>query len=211
MNLEAFPADPGLRQLKIASDPELMREMFRGHLSPLPGRVYHIQDCLLSWVRYLRGDRCMLQYTLRLVEPGTGRERSQWVSGVIYAEDRAERMWRKLRAAHPGQEVPQAFLTFEPVSFIPDLGMVVQVFPYDRRLPALPLLMTGPPRDLAPLLFARCGGGACGDAWNIEPIRYRVGARAVLRYEAEIRGAATGSRQKLRFYAKLYRGEEGAR
>src|SRR5437870_6699130 len=57
MNLEAFPADPGLPQLKDASDPELMRDLFRGHLSPLPGRVYHIQDCLLSWVRYLRGDR----------------------------------------------------------------------------------------------------------------------------------------------------------
>src|SRR5437016_14677768 len=97
MNLEAFPADPGLPQLKIASDPEVMREMFRGHLSPLPGRVYHIQDCLLSWVRYLRDVRCTLQYTLRLLEPGTGRERNQWVSGVIYAEDRAERMWRKLQ------------------------------------------------------------------------------------------------------------------
>src|SRR5437016_5894813 len=148
MNLEAFPADPGLPQLKIASDPEVMREMFRGHLSPLPGRVYHIQDCLLSWVRYLRDVRCTLQYTLRLLEPGTGRERNQWVSGVIYAEDRAERMWRKLRAAHPGQEVPQAFLTFEPVSLIPDLNMLVQVFPYDRRIPALPLLMTGQPPDL---------------------------------------------------------------
>src|SRR5439155_10023957 len=157
MNLEAFPADPGLPQLKIASDPELMREMFRGHLSPLPGRVYHIQDCLLSWVRYLGGVRCMLQYTLRLVELGTGRERSQWVTGVIYAEDRAERIWKRLRAAHPRQEAPQAFLTFEPVSFIPGLSMLVQVFPYDHRLPAVPLLMAGPPRDLDSLFSTRVG------------------------------------------------------
>src|SRR3989449_1032608 len=199
MNLEAFPADPGLPQLKIASDPELMREMFRGHLSPLPGRVYHIQDCLLSWIRYLRGDRCMLQYTLLLVEPGTGRERSQWVSGVIYAEDRAERIWRKLRAAHPEQEVPQAFLTFEPVSFIPDLSMLVQVFPYDRRLPAVPLLMAGPPRDLESLFSTRRGRDDWGvDVWNIEPIRYRAGARAVFRYEAEIPDADTGGRKERR-------------
>ena len=212
MNLEAFPADPGLPQLKIASDPELMREMFRGHLSPLTGRVYHIQDCLLSWIRYLRGVRCMLQYTLRLVEPGTGRERSQWVSGVIYAEDRAERIWRKLRAAHPEQEVPQAFLTFEPVSFIPDLSMLVQVFPYDRRLPAGPLLMAGPPRDLESLFSTRCGRDDWGvDVWNIEPIRYRAGARAVFRYEAEIRDAATGGRKERRFYVKVCRGEEGER
>ena len=211
MSLEIFPADPGLPQLKIASDPRLMRELFREHLRPRPGKVYHISDCVLSWVRYLRGARCMLQYGLRLVEPGTGRERNQWVSGVIYLEDRAERIWRKLRAAHAGQEVPQGFPTFEPVSFIPDLGMVVQVFPYDRRLPALPLLMAGPPQDLAPLFFVRGGRGACGGAWNIEPIRYRVGARAVLRYEAETSGAATASTEKMRFYAKVYRGEEGAR
>src|SRR5437667_7109255 len=212
MTLDAFPEEPALPQLKIASDPELMREMFRGHLSPLPGRVYHIQDCLLSWVRYLRDVRCTLQSTLRLLEPGTGRERNQWVSGVIYAEDRAERMWRKLRAAHPGQEVPQAFLTFEPVSFIPDLNMLVQVFPYDRRLPAVPLLMAGPPRDLESLFSTRCGRDDWGvDVWNIEPIRYRAGARAVLRYEAEIRDAATGGRKERRFYVKVCRGEEGER
>src|SRR2546426_4572567 len=177
MNLEAFPADPGLPQLKIASDPGLMREVFREHLCPLPGRVYQIQDCLLSWVRYLRGVRCILQYTLRLVEPGTGRERNQWVSGVIYAEDRAERMWRKLRAAHPGQEVPQAFLTFEPVSFIPDLNMLVQVFPYDRRLPALPLLMTRPSPDLETLFFSPFAGEPVGtEGRKPGPVRDRDGA-----------------------------------
>jgi hypothetical protein len=212
VNLEAFPADPGLPQLKIASDPGLMREVFREYLSPLPGRVHDIQDCLLSWVRYLPGVRCTLQYTLRLVEPGTGRERSQWVSGVIYAEDRAERIWRKLRVALQGQEVPQAFLTFEPDSFIPDLSMVVQVFPYDRRLPALPLLMARPSPDLENRLLAWLGPGNWrADAWNIEPIRYRAGARAVLRYEAEVQDAATGGRKKRRIYVKVCRGEEGER
>src|SRR5439155_4686242 len=212
MSLEPFPADPGLPQLKIASGPELMREMFRRHLCPLPGKAYHISDCHLSWVRYLRGVRCTLQYTLRLVEPGTGRTQNQWVSGVIYAEDRAERIWQKLRAVHPGQEVPQAFLTFEPVSFIPDLNMVVHVFPYERRLPALPLLMTRPSPDPEHQLLDWFGPGNWhADVWNIEPIRYRAGARAVLRYEAEMRDAATGRREKRRFYVKVYRGEEGER
>jgi hypothetical protein len=208
--LEMFPADPDFPQLKVASDAGLMRELFREHLSSRPGKVSHISECLLSGVRYRRGARCMLQYSLRLEEPETGRERHQWVSGLIYREDRAERIWRKLRAVHAGQELPRAFPTFEPVSFIPELDMLVQVFPYDRRLPALPLLMMGPPRNLAPLLSA-CGGRAgFGEAWNIEPIRYRIGARAVLRYEAKIRDAATRGREKMRFYAKLYRGEEGA-
>ncbi len=51
MSLKPFPADPSLPQLKIASDPELMREVFRRHLRPLTRKAYHIQDCLLSRVR----------------------------------------------------------------------------------------------------------------------------------------------------------------
>src|SRR5438477_586989 len=187
-----------------------MREVFREYLSPLPGSVHHIQDCLLSWVRYLPGVRCTLQYTLRLVESGTGRTQNQWVSGVIYAEDRAERSWRKLRAAHAGQEDPPAFETFEPVSFIPDLNMVVQVFPYDRRLPTLPLVMTRPSTALEHQFFAWLGPGDWHPVdWNIQPIRYRAGARAVLRYETEIQDAMTGRREKKRFYVKVYRREEG--
>ena len=212
MSLEAFPADPALPRLQIASDPGLMREVFRRHLRPLQRKAYRIEDCLLSWVRYLRGARCTLQYTLRLVESGTGRERNQWVTGVIDAEDRTERLWQKLRALKPKREIPEALLTFEPVSFIPDLRMLVQVFPYDRRLPALPLLVAAPPRDLESLFLSGCGRGDWhADAWNIEPVRYRTGARAVLRYEVDIRNAATGQRETRRFYVKVYRGEEGER
>ncbi|TLY22245.1 MAG: hypothetical protein E6K68_03515 [Nitrospirae bacterium] len=132
------------------------------------------------------------------------------MSGVIYAEDRAERIWQKLRAVHPGQEVPQAFLTFEPVSFIPDLNMVAQVFPYDRRLPTLPIVMTRPSPDLEHRFFAWLGPGDWyATVWNVQPIRYRAGARAVLLYEAEIQDAVTGRREKRRFYVKVYRGDEG--
>ena len=127
------------------------------------------------------GARCTLQYSLRLVEPRTGCKRNQWVTGVIYAEDRSRQIWKKLRAADPGQQIPEAFQTFEPVSFIPDLNMVVQVFPYDRRIPALPFMMAASPHDLGSLFFTPSRPGEWhADVWNIEPIWYRAGARAVL-------------------------------
>src|SRR5262245_11029923 len=159
MSLSVFPADPALPQLHIASDPELMRAVFRRHLQSLQRKAYRIEDCLLSWVRYLPGARCTFQYTLQLVESATGRERNQWVTGVIDAQDHTERLWQKLRASKPEQEIPDAFLTFEPVSFIPELRMLVQVFPYDRRLPALPLLMAAPTRDLESVFLTSCGRG----------------------------------------------------
>ncbi len=211
MSLKPYPADPGLPQLKIASDPELMREIFRRHLRPLTRKAYHIRDCLLSRVRYHQADRCLLRYTLGLVEPTTDRERSQWVTGVIYAGDRAGRIWQKLRA-DPGQEISEAFLTFEPVSFIPDLGMLVQVFPYDRRLPTLPILMARPSPDLEPLLLTRFGPGDWHvEVWNIEPVQYRPERVAVIQYAVHARDAVTGRRAEKRFYVKVYRGEEGER
>jgi hypothetical protein len=211
MSVGSFLTDPAFPQLKIATDPGLMKETFRTHLHPVGGKVYDIEDCRLTRLRYRQDSRCFLQYTLRLVEPDTGRERHLQVTGLLYAEkDRAEQTWRKLQATDPRQEIPNAWLTFEPVSFVPELEMLVQVFPYDRRLPTLPLLAAGPPPELEPLLLARFGPGDWRvEAWNIEPIRYREQGGAVLRYTAKARNAATGERREKSFYVKIYRHEKG--
>src|SRR5437667_11451431 len=208
MRLEAFPTDPGLPQLRIARDPVLMREVFRRHLRPLTGKTYYIQECLLSRVNYHRTVRCTLQYTLRLVEPGTGRERSQWVTGLIYADDKAERIWQQLRNVDAGQDIPEAFQTFAPVSYIPDLKMLILVFPYDHRLPIPSSLLTGPPSELEPLLLSCFGPGDWRiEAWTIEPIRYRPKTSAVLRYTGQARDGVTGRKAERRFYVKVYRDE----
>jgi hypothetical protein len=141
------------------------------------------------------------------LEPDTGRERDVQVTGLIYAQkDKAEQAWRKLKATDPRQEIPDGWLTFEPVSFVPELGMLVQVFPYDRRLPTLPLLLAGPPPELEPVLLDRFGPGEwCVEAWNVEPVRYREQGGAVLRYTGKARNAATGGAREKSFYAKIYR------
>ncbi len=211
MSVGSFLADPAFPQLKIATDPDLMKETFRTHLRPVGGKVYDIEDCRFIRLRYRQDSRRFLLYTLRLFEPDTGRERDVQVTGLIYAQkDKAEQAWRKLQATDPQQEIPDGWLTFEPVSFVPELGMLVQVFPYDRRLPALPLLVAGPPPELEPVLLGRFGPGDWRvEAWNVEPVRYREQGGAVLRYTAEARNAATGGRGERRFYAKVYRREKG--
>jgi hypothetical protein len=200
-----FLADPAFPQLKIVTDLALMKETFRTHLRPVGGKVYDIEDCRFIRLRYRPDSRCFLLYTLRLLEPDTGRERDVQVTGLLYAQkDKAEQAWRKLKATDPQREIPDGWLTFEPVSFVPELEMLVQVFPYDHRLPALPLLAAGPPPELEPELLGRFGPGE----WRVEPIRYRDQG-AVLRYTAKARSAATGGRTEKSFYAKVYRSEEG--
>jgi hypothetical protein len=211
MSVGSFAADPSFPQLGIATDPALMKEAFRTHLRPVGTKVYDIEDCRLTRLRYRQDSRRFLLYTLRLSEPDTGRERDVQVTGLLYAEkNRAEQAWRKLQATDPHQEIPKAWLTFEPVSFVPELDMLVQVFPYDRRLPTLPLVIAGPSPELEPLLLARFGPGDWRvEAWNVEPVRYREQGGAVLRYTAKVRNAATGGKREKSFYAKVYRHEKG--
>jgi hypothetical protein len=200
-------ADPSFPQLQVAGDPESMRVLFQKHLRPLNNRVYQVRDCRLSRIRYRRGERCVLQYTLRLAEADTGSERIQWVTGVMYADDKTRRKWEKLRVSYPKQ-ISGIISTFEPFSFIPDLGMLVQVFPYDRRLPTLPLLIAEPLPELESPLLARFGPGNWRtEVWNVEPVRYRAGLGAALRLTVQGQDDATGRRIERRFYAKVYRDE----
>jgi hypothetical protein len=206
VSVSSFPTDPAFPQLKIATDAGLMKQTFRAHLRPVGGKVYDIEDCRFIRLRYRQDSRCFLLYTLRLVEPDTGLERDVQVTGLIYAEkDKAEHTWRKLKATDPQQEIPDGWLTFEPVSFVPELGMLVQVFPYDHRLPTLPLVTAGPPPELEPVLLGRFGPGDWRvQAWKVEPVRY-LDRGVVLRYTARARNAVTGRRGEKSFYAKVYR------
>src|SRR5262249_28481528 len=153
-------------------------------LKPLGDPPPQVRDCRLTRVRYRRAERCILQYTLRLEEAATGGERYQWVGGAIHADGRTERRWRRSRRRlDPLRAAREETVGFEPVTFIPELRMLAELFPYDRRLPALPALTGSSSPDLERRLLASLGSGA----WQIEtracePMRYRAQLGAVLRY-----------------------------
>ncbi len=209
---QAFPRDPDFPQLEIASDPGRMLEVFRRNLKPVSGKLYHIQDCLPFRFRCRQSiSRCVLQYTLRILEPSTGRRWDQWVTGLVYAQaGEAERLWREMQAADPRQEIPESWLTFEPVNFIPDLHMLVQVFPYDRKLRNLSLVLGGALRGLEPQWLARLGPGQWRvEERTLEPTRYRTELGAALKYTLQAREDSTGKRETLRCYPKVYRNRHG--
>src|SRR6266511_3412745 len=208
----AFPADPDFPQLKTACDPRLMLEVFRRHLRPVSGKACQIQDCIPLRFRCRQSTtRCVLQYTLRLVEPGTGRQWNQWVTGLVYADKgEAERLWREMQAEHPRHLVPESWLTFEPVDFIPELQMLVQVFPYDRKLPNLCAVLGRAWSELEPLLLARLGPGQRQVAKrSIEPTRYRTELGAALRFTLQANDARTAKTELVRCYLKAYRNQRG--
>src|SRR5262245_15765957 len=120
---EAFPADPYFPQLQLTADPARMLQVHRKHLTSVPRRQSRIAECIPFRFRCRQSsERCVLQYTLRLVETGTGRELHQWVTGLIYARPgEAHRLCAEMQAADPRRDIPEPWLTFEPVTFIPEL------------------------------------------------------------------------------------------
>jgi len=215
---DGFPHDPDFPQLAIATDPAAMLKVFRTHLVPVPGRRVEIEACIPFRFRCRQATaRCVLQYTLRLVERGPGRgEERRWdqsVTGVVYARDgEAERLWHEIRgqggAADPRHEIPAHWLAFEPAGFIPELAMLVEVFPYDRKVRHLRLVMGGGGLEGAvePRLL---GGGWEAERRVIEPLRYRTELGAALRYTVEARHRETARRATRRCYLKVYRDDRG--
>ncbi|QIN82491.1 phosphotransferase [Rubrobacter tropicus] len=207
MIVEPFAADPAFPGLALAGDPDAMRSLFAEHLRPVGETPYEISGCKLFRVRYRKGARCVLQYSLDLHDPVTGAEHTQWVTGVMYASGKAKRKWEKLRKSAP--EVPAADPAFEPVSFLPELGMLVEVFPYDRRLPGLPLLMAGPSPEIRAPLLADFGGNWRMTGWHAELVRYRSELGATVGISLCATESATGRTERRRFYAKAYHDDAG--
>ena len=210
---EGFPCDSDFPQLMIATNPALMLQMFRSYLKPISGDDYDIQDCEPYRFRCRQSkDRCVMQYTLRIVDKRTGRWWDQAVTGLLYPENgKAERLLREMLASHPRRSVPNGWLAFEPVGLIPELHMLIEIFPYDRRLPNLGSAIGDTPRELDPILLPRLGPGRWRvERRSVEPARYRTERGAALIYTMRARDALSSRSETLRCYLKVYRDEHGA-
>ena len=208
-----FPVDPSFPQLEIASDPARMLEVCRAHLEPVAGKAYHIDACVPVRFRCRQStSRCVLQYSLRVIDRVTGGAFDRWVTGVVYSRSgEAERLWRELGATDPKRSIPDQWLTFEPLAYVPELEMLVQVFPYDRQLRGLGRVLATDGRELAPLLRAQVGAGDWrAGAGRLELLRYRPEIGAALRYTLELRDTRSGRTQTRRCYVKVCRPGRGA-
>jgi Phosphotransferase enzyme family len=208
LTVPAVPAVPALPHLKTATDAGLMLEIFRKHLCSVPGKAWDIRSCEVSRVRAHPGESAVILYILRIADSQNGQERDQWVTGELDPAAHNELSWVELHAVAWSRN-STAFDTFDPVSFIDELGMLVQVYPFDRRLPGLADLTAGPPPELEPVLLAILGPGTWAAEWTVETVRYHALLRSTLQYSVQAQEAESGRVSCKRFYVKVYRGDEG--
>ncbi len=197
--MSPFPHnDPAFPQLALAVDPERML----AHLAALvrPGRGTRLAGCRILRVRHRRGWRCIVHYELTVEREGVPQ--THWVAGTLYAErgeltPRLRKLWSGI-GADPGARAE----ALAPFAVVPSLGMLLQRFPCDHKLPGLWPAGATAVRELEGRLHDQAGGDWRIESRLLEPVRWRVGLSAVQRYRVDTRNARTGQARRRTFYLK---------
>jgi hypothetical protein len=188
------------RVFPIISDPVQFRKILEQHLRVPSGSPFDVVNCTPTFTRD-RGQRSLFQYDVTLRDPD-GREWNEVVSGVSLGEERTLNVWERLKLFNPG---PRHESNIRPVAYIPDLDLLLQVFPFDFELLALGRLMAGALPGLHAPIMDRFGPGDWRlDDWRSESVRYRVNLRATIKLTIRASESRSGRAEERRFFAKVY-------
>jgi hypothetical protein len=179
-----------------AGDPQRMQAVIDRYLRAPGGPPVEVLTCRVEFTRQ-DGPRSLVQCQLTLRDPVEGREWTQVVSGVAYGGHRTQRAWKLLQRRQQHNPPPPADgAVLSRAGYVPELDVLLQVFPFDHQLPALKPLMTGPLPGLLPPLLEQFGPGDWQlEGWDAESVRYRVDLRASVRLTVQARserGASSG-------------------
>lgn len=185
-----------------ASDPDRMKSVLGQHLRAADGSPVEVITCEVVFAR--RGEsRSLFQYRVSFRDPAGGSPRLHDITAVAYGSKRGPRTWERVRRQLAKTAAEAADLV--PAAYVPDLDLLVQVFPFDHQMPALASLASGPWAPVADPLLSSLGSGDWRIVgWEAEVVRYRVDLRATLHLRLRAEDAATGRIAKRRAYAKAY-------
>jgi thiamine kinase-like enzyme len=207
--------DPALPHCATALDTQVMVGQFAQHMNAVsPGIEWQVKRCGIEKVYYRPAHHCGILYRLTLCHP-SGQEADEWFFGRLCPPGRGYDQLERTAAAVRHFYVAHDFLRrIPPISFWPDLNMMVWIFPQDPCMVTLPYLMDPDfVRHQIKLnwpAFGALAKGANGHShtWHCtevacDRVKYMPGKRCVLRFQLEMSGTSGDSRQ-VRFYSKTY-------
>lgn len=154
--------------------------------------------------------RGAFQYEILVTDLRTGDTVQRLVTAMTLGAHRTRRLWEAARQSAP-DIVAGADPALLPFSYVPELDLLLQVFPHDHRLPAWALFNDGPGPDVESALLREFGSGAWRlEAISTDTIRYRPDMRAIVRLEVTAVEAGRGAQVTRTFFAKVYRDVEQA-
>ncbi len=188
-----------------------MRATLQESLAGPDGRQFQVQECRIANTRHRDGSRGTILYELRLQDPDTGHVWDELVTGITFGGNRTRRVWESIRQAAESGADQGPVPAVKPFAYVPDLDLLLQVFPHDFRLPGLAQLMAGPPPELLPSLLAEFGPGDWRvQSWDAATVQYRADMRAILRLSVTATDIPSARSSERQFFAKVYRDAEQA-
>ena len=134
-------ADPLMPATAAAWSSSAMLAIFRSTFTLNGTNKWTIDECKLSRFRYRPEMRSVVLYELMLKDFVTGMSQWHWVTGSLYPGKRARRRYDQLLAEGVDKVGDLCGWPFESVVYVEELRMLVQVYPVDRYLPSLPVLL----------------------------------------------------------------------
>lgn len=198
--------DEGLPQLEAALDAEMMRSVLQRRLSG--EERFRIEGCRILQVRYKPGRKCLVAWSLTISEVLTGRTDEQIVCAHILPEGESLSHFEKA-AAGPLHQVRCG----RPLEHLPELEMVIRLFPNDRKLRGLARIADAEQLRavVVPELVARSAEPGLRLAGLSHKIIHYVAEHAcTVRIEAELVSPDSGEVQTRIWYGKTRDSDEGA-
>jgi hypothetical protein len=168
-----------------------------------------ILRCTRVHHRQRDGLRGATQYNVDVGHSGESSTVRALVTTLSLGGNRTRRLWQQLVQSGRAGIVDKSGL--RAFAYVPQLDLLVQVFPHDARLPALQQMVPTPSPAVAAVLNQDREGTASGNGgWKGASVRYRPDMRATVQldyFPADETAQPAGSR----YFAKVYRDAEQAR
>lgn len=196
------------RAFSAATDSVHMRDVMQEFLVHPDDVSSEIIQCAIAFARRSEG-RTLLQYIITLRNTVTGEEQEHVVTGASYGIERTRKVWEQ-EALYAASYLSNETALYA-VTYVPDLDIILQVFPFDHRLPALTPLLQRTQTLLVPVLAEHLDLETLHEAtWRTEVVRYRGTLRACVRIILTRQQAGDKGTQEQQFFAKVYASDDEA-
>ncbi|MFQ5682644.1 MAG: aminoglycoside phosphotransferase family protein [Candidatus Binatia bacterium] len=220
ISIQEVPHDERLPQLAIALDipaiQGIFQEMFLTDTARTPTvgwkcgtrSRFRIHDCQIERVKYKPRKKCTICYRLTIHDVFTKEDSEQILVARIFTSGKARSRFTKAQSQNL---VCPKF--GRPLTYLPELDMVVWAFPNDCKLRGLPKIVDADclKEELLPeIITAKFGRG-----WHISNVspeiaHYVPQDTCTVRVRVLLQQARTGERQSALLYGKIYADEKGA-
>ncbi|MFQ5632409.1 MAG: hypothetical protein ACE5I1_26875, partial [bacterium] len=135
-----IPRDLSMPSMATALDPKAMRKIFQRRIISPPQvgvvvEAYHeIRECKITRIKHKAGKYCQVCYRLTVFDAAQNVERRHILTARVFKKGTSISRYQKAQR----QKLVATALN-EPVYHLPELDMVIWVFPNDRKLEKMPL------------------------------------------------------------------------